>query len=105
MAAQNNGMDHHVDLVLEQIGRDAAAAVAGAENVEAVEAREIDDWTEKPAYFFSFLIEQDRDRLGPGLLRTRVAQRLRDELIARGDYRYPLVQIINRGDWDKYRRV
>jgi hypothetical protein len=98
-------MDNPIDLDLEQIGRDAAAAVAGAENVEAVEAREIEDWTDKPAYFFSFLIEQDRDRLGPGVLRTRLAQRLRDELTARGDYRYPLVQIINRDDWGKYRRV
>nr|WP_294517335.1 hypothetical protein [uncultured Rhodopila sp.] len=40
--------------------------MAGAENVEAVEAREIEDWTDKPAYFFSFMIEQDRDHLPPG---------------------------------------
>jgi hypothetical protein len=98
-------MNHQVDLDLEKIGRDAAAEVAGAENAEAVEASEIADRTDKPAYFFSFLIEQDRGHLGPGLLRTRLAQRLRDELIARGDYRYPLVQIINRDDWDRYRRV
>jgi hypothetical protein len=101
MAAQNNAMDQPIDLDLEQIGRAAAAAVAGAENVEAVEAREGEDWTDKPAYYFSFLIEQDRDDLRPGLLLGRVARKLRDELIARGDYHYPFVQILNRSDWDK----
>lgn len=98
-------MDQRVDLDLEQIGRDAAAAVAGAENVEAAEAREIADWTETPAFFFSFLIDQDRDHLDPALLHMKVARRLRDMLTARGDYRYPFIEILNRTDWDKYRRV
>jgi hypothetical protein len=42
-------MDQHIDLDLEKIGRAAAAEVSGAENVEAVEAREGEDWTDKPA--------------------------------------------------------
>jgi hypothetical protein len=97
-------MDQHVDLDLEQIGRDAAAAVAGAENVEAVEAREGEDWTDKPAYYFSFLIEEDRDNLRPGLLQMRIARKLRDDLTGLGDYRYPFIQIMNRRDWEKRRR-
>nr|WP_294547359.1 hypothetical protein [uncultured Rhodopila sp.] len=36
-------MDYPIDLDREQIGRDAAAAVAGAKNVEACEG---EDWTE-----------------------------------------------------------
>jgi hypothetical protein len=98
-------MDQHIDLDLEKIGRAAAAEVAGAENVEAVEAREGEDWTDKPAYYFSFLIEQDREHLRPGLLLGRVARKLRDELTAQGDYHYPFVQILNRSDWEKRRRA
>jgi hypothetical protein len=40
-------------LDLEELGREAAAYVAG---VEAGEAREGHDWSSKAAYYFAFLI-------------------------------------------------
>jgi hypothetical protein len=98
-------MDQNVTPNLEQIGREAAEYVAGAENVEQVEVVEKPDSTEKLAYYFTFLIEQDRDRLSPGHLNMQIARRLRDALTALGDYRYPFVRILNRRDWVNHGRA
>lgn len=94
-------MSQHIELDLEQIGRQAAEDVAGAENVEQVEAAEGEDWTYKPAYYFAFLIDKNQEDSPLGSLSSRISLRLRDELVSRGDYRMPFVRILNRRDWEK----
>jgi hypothetical protein len=99
------GMSENIELNLEQIGRQVAEDVAGVGNVVQVEAEEGEDWTHKPAHFFVFLINETQED-PPGMsLSSRISLRLRDELVARGDYRMPFVRILNRRDWDKRGRV
>ncbi len=95
------GMSDHSDLELEQIGRAIAQQVAGAENVEQVEATEAYDWTYKPAYYFAFLIDQaPKEECGPSLA-ARLSFKLQDVLSARGDEHMAFVRVLNRRDWDK----
>jgi hypothetical protein len=85
---------------LQQLGRDAAQYIAGKDAVQEVEVVTGEDF-DRPVYYFSFLIDQDRARQRAGLLRTRLVQKLRDELIARNDEHHPVIRILNRTDWDK----
>jgi hypothetical protein len=86
---------------LEKLGRDAAQQVAGDDAVAQVEVVPGEDSDERPVYYFSFLIDQDRARQRPGLVWIRLVQRLQDELVARGDGHYPVIRILDRTDWDK----
>ena len=72
---------------LRDIGLEAAQSVVGTGKVEQVEVVTGHDSSDRPAYFFSFLIDHDRDRKRAALVRTRLAQNIRDRLIARGDGR------------------
>jgi hypothetical protein len=95
-------MDKNVaDDELEKLGRVAAETVAGASSVQEVEVARGEDSLDRPVYYFTFLIELDRDRQRAGLVRTRIVQKLRDELVARGDGHYPIIRMLNRTDWDK----
>lgn len=98
------GMTHVPDGNLEEIGREAARGV-GAGKVERVEVVTGPDSSDRPAYFFSFLIEPDRDRQRAALIRTRLAQKIRDELVTRGDDRYPFIRVLGREDWGKRQGV
>lgn len=89
------------DAILAEIGLEAAQHVAGADTVERVEVVAGYDSAERPAYFFSFLIDDGGDRQRTGLIHIRLGQKLRDELIARGDEHYPIVRILSRDDWEK----
>ena len=86
---------------LEELGRAAAEQIAGKEAVQDVEVAVGQDLSERPAYYFSFLIDQSRARQRAGLVRTRLVQKLRDDLIARGDEHYPVIRILDRTDWDR----
>ena len=86
---------------LEKLGREAAQQVAGKGAVEDVEVVAGEDLSERPVYYFSFLIDQARARQRAGLVLTRLVQKLRDELIARGDGHYPVIRILSRTDWDR----
>lgn len=86
---------------LEKLGRDAAEYVAGVGVVEQVEVTRGEDTAERPVYFFSFLIDQGRARQRAGLLRLRLVQKLRDELISKNDSHFPVIQILSREDWAK----
>jgi hypothetical protein len=92
-------MVHLPETELQTIGRDVARSIVGAGKVSQVEVVTMPDSSDQPAYYFSFLFDQDRDRQRAALVRTRLAQKLRDELIARGDARYPFVRILSRQDW------
>ncbi len=90
---------------LEALGRAVAQDVAGVDAVEQVEVfHDIDFWDE-PIYHFSFLIDQDRARDRPGLIRMGIALRLRDHLVGRGDYCYPRLQMLDRRDWERRARA
>jgi len=86
---------------LEKLGLDAARQVAGADAVEQVEVVSGEDASDRPVYYFSFLIDEGRSRQRAGLVRTRLVQKLRDELITRGDGHFPVITILSRIDWDK----
>jgi hypothetical protein len=90
-----------IEVELEELGRAAAEQVAGPDAVEQVEVRWGEDASDRPVYYFSFLIDQDRARQRAGLVRTRLLQKLRDDLVARGDGRYPVIRILSREDWDR----
>lgn len=94
-------MNEIADAELIEIGRKAAGLVDGLGRVEDVKVRVGQNSTDQPAYFFSFLIDRDRDREQAGLTRIRLIQKLRDELVARHDEHYPIVQVLNRTDWEK----
>ena len=85
---------------LATLGREAAAQVPGLGTVDRVKVRYGLDSTDQLAYFFTFLIERDRDRDRAGLTGIRLGQHIRDELIARDDEHYPYVRIVNQADWE-----
>ena len=89
------------EIHLKDIGLDAAREVVGDGMAEEVEVITGPDSANRPAYYFSFLIEQDRDRQRAALLRTRLAQKIRDKLVSRGDAHYPFIRVFGRADWGK----
>ena len=90
---------------LEQLGRDLAQQVGGAGVVEQVEVRPGEDSTDRPVYFFSFLINQDRLQENLGLFRIRLSQMLKDELDARGDEHYPSLELLDKIDGNRRTRA
>lgn len=75
--------------------------MAGTGKVEKVSVWFGQDSADQPAVYFSFLIDEGQDRQRVGLVRTRLIQELRDDLLARGFEQYPIVQILNRADWER----
>ena len=90
---------------LETLGRAAAQQIAGEDAVEQVEVVAGTDYTDRPVYYFSFLIDQGRARERAGLVFTRLIQKLRDDLVARGDEHLPVVRILDRTDWPRRGRA
>jgi hypothetical protein len=88
-------------LDLTALGRAAAEQVAGTGAVEQVEVARGEDSSERPVYYFSFLIDQHRARQRAGLIRTRLVQKLRDDLIQLDDGHLPVIRIFSREDWNK----
>jgi hypothetical protein len=64
----------------------------------------VDAWY-RPAYHFSFLIDQSRARERPGRIRIGIMQKLLDELEARGDEHQARLRILSREDWDRRSNV
>lgn len=89
---------------LSDLARRAAGAV-GIGNVSQVEVFTGRDSSDEPALVFSFLVDQDRDRARAALLRTRLSQTLRDELLKRRDARYPIIRLFTERDWEKRERA
>jgi hypothetical protein len=90
---------------LERLGLEAARLVAGEDAVEQVEVVSGEDSSDRPVYYFSFLIDEQRTQQRPGLVRIRLLQRLLDELSARGDEHRPMVKMLNRTDWEHRQRA
>ncbi len=98
-------MDQDVTLDLGAFGLAAAREMAGPEAIEGgVEVEEgVDAW-DRPAYHFTDLIDRDRLLIRLGLIMTRLSQKLRDDLDARGDAHLPQVRLLDRTDWEKRAR-
>ena len=94
-------MGKNITAELERLGRSAVQKVAGKGVVKDVEVEAGEDLSGRPAYHFSFLIEPGHANVGAGLLRTRLIQKLRDELIARGDGHYPVIRMLSPSDWNR----
>ena len=90
---------------LTELGRDVACQFLGADKVIHVEVVAGADWSGDPAYDFWYQLEQGPDRERAALERIRLGQKLRDELIARGDTTYPYIHVVDGQDWDKRRRA
>ena len=86
---------------LKKLGLDAARHVAGRAAVKQVDVVHGEDSTGRPVYYFTFLIDQARARERAGLVRIRLIQKLREELIARSDGHLPVIQILSQDDWDE----
>lgn len=86
---------------LERLGFNAAQEVAGKDAVKRVEVASGVDFFERPAYYFSFLIDQTLALERAGLVRIRLMQKLRDELAVRNDDHLPEIRILNQEDWDR----
>jgi len=94
-------MDETVDASLFKLGRDAAEMIAGKNAVEQVDVVPGADFDYRPIYHFSFLINPDHAEQKLGTIMMRVYQKLRDDLTARGEERYPMIHLLDRVDWNK----
>jgi len=83
---------------LVEVGLKAAAQVEGLGKIERVKVVTRLDESDQPAYYFRFMTD---DFAGRGLAFTRLGMKIRDELIARGDDRYPYISVMSRSDWEK----
>ncbi len=94
-------MSETVDKELVEFARTAAEEVAGSDAVEQVDMKRGVDFWGRPAYRFSFLIDESRARERPGRVRLSIIHKLVDALEARGDEHQPILRILNREDWDR----
>jgi len=94
-----------MDTDIHQLGLDAARQVLGADAVKQVEVIDGADYWYRPAYHFTYLIDLARSQLQPGLVRTRLIQKLLDDLDARGDDHLPVIQLLDAADWEKRARA
>ena len=85
---------------LQELGSDAAVAVAGMPADDVV-VRYGEDSTGAPAYFFFFVFDDQASRDKVGALRSALGQRVRDSLISQHDDVYPYIQVLNRAGWEK----
>lgn len=68
-----------------------------------VEVRHVENAEGDPTYKFRFVMDQARVGEGSGRLRVRLGQKLRDELLAKGDEHHPMLELLSRDDWDRLR--
>ncbi|MDO9713305.1 hypothetical protein [Paracraurococcus lichenis] len=94
-------MSESAEAELEAIGREAVRLVTGDDLAEHVRVLAGQDSSDRPALYFSFVIDRDNDRQRAGLLQTRLTQKLRDLLTDRRIGEYPIVKIVSRADWER----
>lgn len=86
---------------IERIGRDAAQDAASLAPVELVDVVSDIDFRDRPVYRFAFLVDENIDWKLSGRVRIRLEQKLRDELAALGEVRYPILQMLSRSELSK----
>ena len=95
-------MDAPATTDLKNVARDIAKDIAGEDAVRQVEVVP-GERLDRPVYVFSYLFDKDRSRLRPGLVLSRLVQRLGEELSNRGDEHRPVIRLLDQVDWDKHR--
>jgi hypothetical protein len=108
LAARRNhiaGMAELTATELEQIGREVAHAVVGADKVRQVEVVTGANWDGDPAYYFWYQFDSDPDWQRAADARIRLRQKLREELVARGDTSLPYTHVLDAQDWPKRKGV
>ncbi len=103
------------DKELADIGRSAAASVADFGKMDAVEVAGGQDSSQAYTYVFSFIVEQGlvkpglvepgQDRSLAGQAYIRLAQAIRDGLMAHGDDHYPIIRLFGAEDWEQRKRA
>lgn len=93
------------DNELTELGREAAQAVVGPGNINEVEVTPGQDAAGEPAHHFWFRWDPPPDWQQVGLAHIRLRQKLVDQLMARGDDAHLFIHILNRQDWDQYKRA
>ena len=86
---------------LEILAADAVRESAGPEAFGRVEVEIGVDVRYRPADEFTFLINQDRAKPRAGLVRIRLGLKHLDEVAAQGDEHLPVLDILDRTDWEK----
>ncbi len=77
---------------VETLARQAAQDLAGPGSLVEVSVSAGEDWTNQPAYFFTFDIQTGPAfSFPPGLFEIRLIQKLLDSLLAHGDAHYPFI--------------
>jgi hypothetical protein len=89
------------DSELTELGGEVARQMLGVDKVKQVEVVARPDSTDEPACYFWYQVDQDPASQSAALARIRLAQRLRDELLARGDATYPYIRVLSTQDWAK----
>jgi hypothetical protein len=90
---------------LEKIGLEAARELGGEGAVQNVEVAPGLDSLDRPVYWFTYLLDEARLRLGLGRFYVRLIQALQEALIARGDEHFPMIRLLNSTDWEKHRNA
>lgn len=80
---------------------DSAKVFAPDVLVQDAEVMETTGSDGEPALVLRLLIDHNRQDEAWTILRLRLTQRIRDELIRTGDNRYPFVMVLSKGEWAK----
>ena len=97
-------MTDTADEDLIAIGLEAVSQTPGLGVVDRVIVSERLDSLDRPAYYFDFRVYREPGHPPAGLARTRLSQRLRDALMARGDDHYPYTYFFTHDDWARFKK-
>ena len=86
------------DARIADIGLQAARQFAGT-RIEDIEFTLGQGSTDDIVYRLTFLFDRDPAKENIAPLQTRIAQSIRDRLIAEGDEHYPIVRFLTRDEW------
>ncbi len=86
---------------LQELGLAAARRAAGEDAIERVFVEDTIDSLDRPAYRFTYLLDEKRSKHDLGLTRIRIIQALLDDLDARGDEHRPRIVLLDREAWDR----
>ena len=98
------GMTQLDDGALAELGRAAARRAVGPDKIETVAVSAHVNRDDELVYDFWYRWEQEPDWKQIGELILRLGLDVRDELVARGDYSFPLIHILTKEDWAKSKR-
>lgn len=90
---------------LERMARDVAEEVAGPGVFADVAVEPAVDSLDRATHLFTFLVTPEAAARPLGEARLRLGMGLRDRLLARGRETPPLIRVLDREDWARFRRA